>query len=166
MWAVLIAKRGKEYFARDQLRAQGAEAYIPECVQRIKKRGLNEFERKNVPLFSRLLFVNLNELPVRTALCTRGVAGGVKRSTGEIQWMSSRDIETILGMCAIVADMTQEAAHFYLGQQLTINNPMYGEISVEVKKILGAKLELTLANSDGSVKITTTRDKLVNSIAA
>ena len=166
MWVVLKAKRGKEYFARDQLRNQGAEVYIPECRQYVKKRGLNQYERKTIPLFSGLLFVNLNELPVRTALSTRGVSGSVKRSTGEIQWMSSRDIEAVLALCAVVRDMTKQAAHFFIGQQMTIRNSVYGEISVEVRKIIGSKLELTLANSDGSVKITTTRDKLERSISA
>ena len=166
VWAVLKTKRGKEYFARDQLRNQGAEVYIPECRQDVKKRGLNQYERKTIPLFSGILFVNLNDLPVRTALSTRGISGSVKRSTGEIQWMTARDIEAVLSLCAVVADMTKEAAHFYIGQQMTIRNSVYGEISVEVRKIIGSKLELTLANSNGSVKITTTRDKLANSIAA
>lgn len=166
MWAVLKSKRGKEYFARANLVAQGAEVYIPECRQDVKKRGSNAYERKTIPLFSGILFVNLNELPVRTALSSKGVSGSVKRSTGEIQWMSSRDIEAVLALCAVVGDMTKKAAHFYVGQQLTIKNSVYGEIPVEIKEILGSRLELTLQNSDGSVKITTTREKLANSIAA
>lgn len=166
MWLTVISKRNEEYRAARELQKQGATVFLPECLSSRPQKGSTASREVLAPLFPRYLFAYLDGLPVRSVLGTRGVNGIIKYGSGEPIWMRNEVMEDLMAVCGAVVDMRPEAAKFYVGQQFTINSPAYGMIPVEIKEILGNTIELGLSESNGSVKITTKRDKLVSWIAA
>lgn len=164
MFLVAISKPSQELYACQQLTNQGAQCYLPMCLEdrSVKQKS----EPRLIPLLKRYFLFDPCGIPVRTVLNTRGIASIVKQGDGSPAKVSQKEYDWWVSMTAAVQDFRQSAAQYMIGQTVRVSEGPFAGMLGELIGVSGNKLKITLSGAQNSLTITTDKSTVSSSFAA
>lgn len=144
LWYVVDCQQGREYTARDNLREQGFEVYLPEYVRRV--RHARRVQKVKRPLFHHYIFVefDLEERAWRCINGTRGVRGIMCGSDQRPRHIRPSDMLALREVAALHAEEIHEEFPISLDDVVMIASGAFNSFFATVKKISASGNSVTV----------------------